>query len=443
MGAVRLAEINFVKIPCRFASEPKLAKDEAIRMLMPPVLTPLAFTVHGKLPECVRTQAATAPFYQASVWQETLADPDRRLVDFPRLSKKDLRENSPLGFLSSDLDLKALQLDGSIEEESTSGTSGASVQVVFGKTWWAEQELRALRLNPFIASIIDNSSGKRAVFTTPGCSGVSCFARWLNVEQRTLGSTLFVNQSRIPFTLAEAKMRQMAEETLQWAPTFLDVDPVHGARFALYCEQNSLRFPSLRFILTSYEYTSFVHRRIMQRVFGVPIINLYGSSETGHLLIEQKDGSMTASTETAQLEIVDLDRARVGQLLATTLSNPYLPLIRYEIGDYAEQIDGGIQIHGRVRDALKNSAGDLVTTRQIDQGFSGMEGIAHYQLRQADDGSAQLSLLPEKPGDTLLSQSSALSRSVGQILGAPISTQVAPLIAPEDSGKFRLTLRVA
>jgi phenylacetate-CoA ligase len=414
-------------------------------MLMPSVLTPQEITTQGgKLPECVRTQANATPFYRTSAWQAALAQPDLRLVDLPRLSKKDLRENSPDGFLRPDFDLKTLLASGSIEEESTSGTSGASVRVIFGKAWWAEQELRALRLNPFIASILENNpSAKRAVFTTPGCSGVSCFARWLNVEQRTSGSTLFVNQSRIPFTLAEDKMRQMAEETLQWAPTFLDVDPVHGARFTLYCEQNGLRFPSLRFILTSYEHTSFVHRRIMQRVFGVPIINLYGSSETGHLLIEQKNGSMTVSTETAQLEIVDLDRARVGQLLATTLSNPYLPLIRYEIGDNAEQIDGGIQIHGRVRDALKNSAGDLVTTRQIDQAFSGMEGIAHYQLRQADDGSAQLSLLPEKSGDTLLSQSSALSRSVGQILGAPISTQVAPLIAPEDSGKFRLTLRVA
>jgi phenylacetate-CoA ligase len=373
-----------------------------------------------------------------------LADPDRRLSDFPRLSKKDLRDNSPSGFLSSDLDLKALQLDGSIEEESTSGTSGASVQVVFGKTWWAEQELRALRLNPFVASVLEEGlTAKRAVFTTPGCSGVSCFARWLNVEQRTQGSTLFVNQSRIPFTLAEAKMRQMAEETLQWAPSFLDVDPVHGAWFALYCEKNGLRFPSLRFILTSYEYTSFVHRRIMARVFGVPLINLYGSSETGHLLIEQSDGSTTTSAETAQLEIVDRNRDGVGQLLATTLSNPYLPLIRYEIGDYAEQFDGGIHIHGRVRDALINSAGDSVTTRQIDQVFSNIEGIAHYQLRQADDGSAQLTLLPEKPGDALLAQSSSLSRMLDQILGGPTSTQVAPLIAPEDSGKFRLTLRVA
>ncbi len=413
-------------------------------MLTTSALTSLNLAPPVKLPGCVRRQAATAPFYQASVWQETLADPDRRLSDFPRLSKKDLRDNSPSGFLSSDLDLQALQLDGSIEEESTSGTSGASVQVVFGKTWWAEQELRALRLNPFVASVLEEGlTAKRAVFTTPGCSGVSCFARWLNVEQRTQSSTLFVNQSRIPFTLAEAKMRQMAEETLQWAPSFLDVDPVHGAWFALYCEKNGLRFPSLRFILTSYEYTSFVHRRIMARVFGVPLINLYGSSETGHLLIEQSDGSTTTSAETAQLEIVDRNRDGVGQLLATTLTNPYLPLIRYEIGDYAEQFDGGIHIHGRVRDALINSAGDSVTTRQIDQVFSNIEGIAHYQLRQADDGSAQLTLLPEKPGDALLAQSSSLSRMLDQILGGPTSTQVAPLIAPEDSGKFRLTLRVA
>lgn len=281
------------------------------------------------------------------------------------------------------------------------------------------------------------------MFTTPGCSGVSCFARWLNVEQRTLGSTLYVNQERIPFSLPDAKLAKMAEETAMWAPTFLDVDPVHGMWFALYCERHGLRFPSLRFILTSYEYTSVLHRRIMERVFGVPVINLYGSSETGHLLIEADAGTSVPSTQTATLELVDGDTRGVGQFLVTTHTNPYLPLLRYAIGDYAEQTNSGYIVHGRVRDALRRTDGSVATTRQVDALFADLGDVAHYQLRQHSDGRLELFLMPVQAGDELTATAALLRSRLSALLGTEVALRTDVLIAPEDSGKFRLTVRLA
>ena len=318
------------------------------------------------------------------------------------------------------------------------------MRVIFGRTWWAEQEARVLRRHPLIAGLLAaNPAARRAVLTTPGCSGVSCFARWLNVEQRTLGSTLFVNQSRIPFALPEEKLAQMAAETAAWAPTFLDVDPVHGAWFALHCERHGLRFPSLRFILTSYEYASVVHRRILERVFGVPVINLYGSSETGHLLIDHPDGGMLGSPETAELELADVDESGVGQLLVTTLTNEYLPLVRYEIGDHAERSGGRWIVHGRLRDTLRGADGRVVTTRMVDGCFQDITGVAHYQLRQSADGSAELTLLPEHANGNLSALHPLLAARLTERLGRPVTLADTDRIAPEDSGKFRLTLRVA
>ncbi len=392
----------------------------------------------------VLAQTRGVPFYEQSDWAAALAQPHPRLSDLPRISKQELRDHSPEGFLPRRFSLAQLVADGLIEEESTSGTSGASVRVVFGRTWWAEQEARALRLNPAIRGLLDaDPAARRAVFTTPGCSGVSCFARWLHVEQRTLGSTLYVNQERIPFSLPEAKLAKMAEETAAWAPAFLDVDPVHGMWFALYCERHGLRFPSLRFILTSYEYASVVHRRIMERVFGVPVVNLYGSTETGHLLIEADGGLSRPSERTATLELVDRDDRGVGQLLVTTRTNPYLPLLRYAIGDHAEQTPGGFVVHGRVRDALRREDGSVATTRQVDALFSDLEGIAHYQVRQADDGGLELLLMPERPGDELTSTAERLRPRLRELLGREPTVRTGVLIAPEDSGKFRLTARTA
>jgi phenylacetate-CoA ligase len=393
---------------------------------------------------CLQTairQTATAPFYTSPEWQAAFALPSPRLTDLPRISKSQLREHSPEGFLPAGMDLKTLLARGLIEEESTSGTSGASVRVVFGKNWWAEQERRALLRNPFLAGLYgERASLRRAVLTTPGCSGVSCYNRWLNLEQRTLGESLYVNQSRIPFTLGEEKLAVMAKEVADWTPEFLDVDPVHGAWFALYCERHGLRFPSLRFILTSYEYTSVVHRAIMERVFGVPVINLYGSSETGHLLVES-DGVKLPSPETALIESTARNDGEIGELLVTTLSNPYLPLLRYEIGDYVEQQAEGYLVHGRKRDALRGADGRLLTTRMVDQAFLGIGGIAHYQLRQKADGSAHLFLLPETEGDPLSCAQSKLTDELGRLLGATVTAESVALIAPEDSGKFRLTVR--
>jgi phenylacetate-CoA ligase len=384
-------------------------------------------------------QTAGVPFYDSGQWQEAFADRSAQLADLPRITKSQLREHSPEGFLPAGLTVESLLTRGLIEEESTSGTSGASVRVVFGKTWWAEQEHRALLRNPFLAECFgERTSLRRAVLTTPGCSGVSCYNRWLNLEQRTLGDSRYINQTRIPFSLGDDKLAVMADEVAAWEPAFLDVDPVHGAWFALHCERHGRRFPSLRFILTSYEFTSVTHRAIMERVFGVPVIDLYGSSETGHLLV-QTDGVMRPSPETAILETTSA--VGIGELLVTTLTNPYLPLVRYEIGDYVERVAGGYLVHGRKRDALRGADGRILTTRQVDAAFSGVSGIAHYQLRQRTDGSAHLSLLPEKAGDGLASAQATLVERLSLLLGSPVTSESVGLLTPEDSGKFRLTVR--
>ena len=391
----------------------------------------------------VIAQTLDVPFYERADWKESMASHPESWSDLPRLTKAELREHSPQDLLPRRYNLKDLVDQKIIEEENTSGTSGASVRVIFGIEWWAEQEAKAFQKNDLIAKLIrEKGTLKRAVFTTPGCSGVSCFARWLNFEQRIIGNTLYVNQSRIPFSIPEDKMRLMASETIQWQPDFLDVDPVHGMWFALYCERNKIQFPSLRFIISSYEYTSVVHRHIMERVFGIPVINLYGSSETGHLLIQNGGDELVPSPEIAHLELVDPNEQGVGELLVTTRTNQYLPLIRYEIGDLAEATTHGYRVHGRKRDALMDSKRNLISTRQVDEVFRDIENICHYQVRQSSDGKAEVLLLAENPNLANGEVATTLSRRIETLLGSAVNTSYVSLITPEDSGKFRLTARV-
>src|SRR5487761_2062451 len=274
------------------------------------------------------------------LYRDRLARADCPPADFdcfqtlPLMAKAEMRYNFPKNFLPAGQTLEILLERNLVELEHTSGTSAERLPVIFGRGWWNAQEERALRLNAVVGKVLDeHPHARRATLTSPSCSGLTRPTVWMSRDQRTIGSALFVNLARIPFLLGEPELAHMAAEIAGWAPQFLDVDPVHGARFALYCEQHGLKFPSLKFILGSYEFVSVVHRRILERVFGVPVFNLYGSTETGHLLMENEAGEMKPGYDTAFLEIVDADNRGIGDLVVTTLTNEYMPLLRYRIGD--------------------------------------------------------------------------------------------------------------
>jgi phenylacetate-CoA ligase len=365
----------------------------------------------------------------------------------PIIGKRDLREHFPHNFLRAGENLDALLADKSVELEHTSGSSEERVAVLFGNGWWNAQERRALRLNRFVADILDEfPQARRATLVPPVCNGLVCFSNYTSKKARTVDGTRFVNQARIPFLLTDAELARMAEEIAEWSPQFLDLDPVHGMWFALYCERMGIRFPSVRFILGSYEFVSVLHRNILQRVFGVPVFNLYGSTETGHLLMENEHGEMKACLENAFCEVVEADDRGVGDLVVTTLTNDFMPLVRYRIGDLVERCERpygtAYRVHGRSRDVLRGRDGRRITPLEVDCCFAAANGIAHYQLHQLARGGCALKIIPDRggPDEKTIRQVSA---QIEELLGLPerISVAVVDKLPPLPSGKFRLTHR--
>ena len=382
---------------------------------------------------------------QVPLYRATLTQPD--FSHLPLIGKRELRENFPQNFLRTGQNLDSLLENKSVELEHTSGTSEERTAVLFGRGWWNGQETRVLRLNSFVARALDeNLRARRATIVPPICNGLVCFSNWTSKYARTVDTTLFVNEARIPFLLAEAEFARMAGEILEWSPQFLDLDPVHGAWFALYCERHGIKFPSVKFILCSYEFVSVVHRKILQRVFGVPVFNFYGSTETGHLLMENEHGEMKASYENVFYEIVEPDERGVGDLVVTTLTNDFMPLVRYRIGDLAQRCEQPYAtnyfVHGRLRDALRRRGGQRVTTLDIDRCFADSTGIAHYQLRQTESGDCHLQFIPdrENPGVEELNSVTTRIENLLQLQNR-ITTETVKMLPPLTSGKFRLTQR--
>ena len=383
-------------------------------------------------------------------WREVPLYRAARESDFSRLpliGKRELRENFPNNFLRAGQNLEAMLENKSVELEHTSGSSEERTAVLFGRGWWNEQEARVLRLNRFVAQVLDaHPRARRATLVPPICNGLVCFSNFTSKTARTVDTTLFVNQTRIPFLLTEAEFARMAEEILEWPPVFLDLDPVHGAWFALYCERSGIKFPSVKFILCSYEFVSVVHRKILQRVFGVPVFNFYGSTETGHLLMENECGKMKASLENVFYEVVEPDERGVGDLVVTTLTNDYMPLVRYRIGDLAERCEQpyatNYLVHGRARDALRCRAGRRVTTLEIDRCFREVNGISHYLLRQNEAGDCDLQFIPDRevPNAEELESVTEQIENLLQLENRIVVSAVEKL-PPLTSGKFRLTCR--
>ncbi len=398
------------------------------------------YSLEEKLREYVRE----VPLYRNAVQAGAHATWSELLGAIPFTTKQDIKTDFPHTFLRAGQSLDDLVDRKLIEVEHTAGTTDNRADLLLPYGWWARQEAWALSLNANVARVLaEHPAARRVTISSPACNGDITYNNGTpSAKRRTLGQTRVLSLSRFPFLLSTDDLDQMVAEALDWDPVFFDTDPVYAVVFALHCERRQVKFPRLRFILTSYEYTSVLHKRILERVFGVPVYNLYGSTETGHLIMEQATGGMVASRQIAHLDVIHTDDRGIGELLVSTLTNDYMPLLNYRIGDLVERrpsAAGGhtYVLHGRVQDTLKTPSGRRVTTRDVDQCFVGAEGILHYRLHETTPGHFELSYLAEGVGDPTAALAAVVPKLESLIQPAgKIAVRQVKFLLPEGSGKF-------
>ncbi len=401
--------------------------------------------------EKLRAYAREVPLYRAAAGVAADGAPASQvLAALPTITKAEIKKDFPNNFLRAGQSLDKLVAEGRVEIEHTAGTTDNRADLLLERGWWARQEAWALALNRAIAQVLtENPGAHRVTISSPACNGDITFANGTpSAERRTLGATRVLSLSRFPFLLSTDDLDQMVEEALDWDPVFLDTDPAYAVVFALHCERRKVRFPKLRFLFTSYEYTSVLHKRILERVFGVPVYNLYGSTETGHLMMERDDGRMVPSPKVALLDVINPDERGIGDLVVSTLTNDYMPLLNYRIGDLVERradptVAGGVTylLHGRAPDALKTADGRRITTRDVDQCFVGAEGLQHYRVQETRPGKFLLSYIPEAPNHDPREAVRGAAEKLEPLLGSAksVETKRVPFLLPEGSGKFVLT----
>jgi len=156
----------------------------------------------------------------------------------------------------------------------------------------------------------------------------------LTRSTRFLGSRFFPHTSEL-------------ELQVQWIraldPHYLYAYPVNFEGLAQIFEQQHRPLQSLRKIFSGSEVLDDSLRERLVRIFGVEVADNYGSTEA-FLAWECPAGSYHVNAEHVIVEVVGDDGkptppSALGRVLVTTLENHLMPLIRYEIGDYAVATD--------------------------------------------------------------------------------------------------------
>ncbi|TDP04172.1 phenylacetate--CoA ligase family protein [Flavobacterium sp. 245] len=112
--------------------------------------------------------------------------------------------------------------------------------------------------------------------------------------------------------------------------------------FAKYLDQKNIILkeicPTLKACFVTSEMLFESDKKLLQKQFGIPIINEYGASELDLIAFENPEGEWQVNAETLFVEILDennnvLPYGEEGRIVITSLFNKANPFIRYEIGD--------------------------------------------------------------------------------------------------------------
>jgi phenylacetate-CoA ligase len=148
------------------------------------------------------------------------------------------------------------------------------------------------------------------------------------------------------FDLRKTKLEKAWEKIRRFKPQILYGYPSAIFALAQYLKNNGVYNKNfeLKVIMITAESSTLYQRALMEEVFGCPVVNEYGCSETGGFVYECPHGSWHISCEVTFIEFLDNNGKPVpagerGEIYLTHLKNDYMPLIRYRVGDIGSPVE--------------------------------------------------------------------------------------------------------
>jgi phenylacetate-CoA ligase len=253
-----------------------------------------------------------------------------------------------------------------------------------------------------------------------------------------------------------ASIDEQAAWLVQENPDYLLTYPSIALALLEHMEREKLALPNLRELATFGELLEPRVRSLCQRVWGVPVVDGYSSQEVGYIALQCPQAEhYHVQAESLIVEIIDergnwCRPGEIGRVVVTTPHNFAMPLIRYEIGDYAEVGDPcpcgrGLPVLRRIVGRQRNMAvlpdGRVVWPYMNekllkDNGLSDSMRVRQVQIIQTEPDAIQVKLVSACPFQP--EEESLVKLVMADAFGWPMRVQLTYVDAIErgPGGKF-------
>lgn len=245
----------------------------------------------------------------------------------------------------------------------------------------------------------------------------------------------------------EAQLAQLGEEQ----PDYLITYPSNAAALARAALAKRTRLAHLREVRTMGEALHEDTRGLCREAWQAPVVDVYSAEEVGYIALQCPEHEhYHVQSESLLVEVLDEQgdpcaAGQTGRVVVTDLHNYAMPLLRYEIGDYAEvgppcPCGRGLpvlsRIAGRVRNMLVASDGKRYFPFFGTRSMPGLDVLRQHQFVQKSPNLVEARLVVAAPfsaGQERAMREHVLSRLPA---GFEVRFVYVDRIARSPSGKF-------
>lgn len=267
------------------------------------------------------------PYYRA-YWDKQAGNSEewKKLENWPILTKEEVRNNN-LAFVADDCDIKKMYM------ERTSGSTGKPVTVYWSK---------------------ETTENYYAIFERR-------MRNWHGVTRHDdyamLGGQLIksATQTKPPFWVKNKAMNQLYMSCYHLAPQFApyyakalrEYAPryMYGYASAMYLLaklvlEQKLEVPQMKYAISNAEFYFDYQQKAIKEAFNCEAVNTYGMSELAAAGCTFGAQDIYLWPDVGIMEVFDYkdntpvaDESQEGRFICTSIINPDMPFIRYEVGD--------------------------------------------------------------------------------------------------------------
>lgn len=386
---------------------------------------------------------AHTPYYRRQFDDAGLAPADIQSPDdltrLPILTKEDIRQNIS--------DMMATDIQRPVTWVKTSGSTGEPLVFALDKLTEAHGAANAIRCHRWWEIDV----GDRGAYFWRGF--YSFHSMRSDQIRRRLKNRLMNRRVFSVYDMSPRSMDRYYQISVRFRPKFILGYSSALFAFARYLQERKLdaRHLGLTAVIATAEAIFPAQARLIDEVFGCPVVNEYGASEVGIIAYQCPAGAWHAMDETFWIEVAPIEQNdTLGEILITHLTNFACPMIRYRVGDLAPlhpaTCDCGLglstigPVKGRSHDLLVTPDGRFIHGEFLVHIFDTIGAVSQFRVIQHAPEQLEIEFVSTQ--GLAEDQEQFLRDQIAKFMGRTIMVELRPVqaIQQEPSGKLRFII---